>query len=133
MTKTLVLEAFSLIMFFGFSCNKEQPAGKWKDNIKLSQKKIEFDSSANTATVTTKFSGWWLNNIGFNGKMIDISYVKRTAKNFVIQKPEFKVERKDGKKIIISMSRNKSGSDRILTIGLQDGDYFDGIKVIQAK
>ena len=76
--------------------------------IKLSQKTIHFDSSADTAIVTTESSGWWLNNIDFNGKAVDIGDVKATAQEFVVEKPEFTVARKNE-------------------------DYFDGIKVTQAK
>src|SRR5690625_1193548 len=133
MTKSIVLQAFFLITLLSFSCYKNQPDGKWKDNIKLSQKTLHFDSSADTAIVTTESSGWWLNNIDFNGKAVDISDVKVTAQEFVVEKPEFTVARKNEKKIIISMNRNNSGSERILRVALQNGDYFDGIKVTQEK
>lgn len=133
MKQYITFKVFFLFILFSFSCNKEQPDGKWKDRIKLSVKTINFDSAASTATVTTQSKGWWLNHIGFNGEKVDISNIENTAQDFVVQKPEFTVERKDGTKIIISMSHNDSGSERVLTIGLQAGDYFDGIKATQAK
>ena len=128
MIKPFIFALFSLALF-GLSCRKN---GGYTDTIKLSQNSIDFDSSASRAVVTTQSRGWWLNNIDLNGKKVDLSDVDRTAQNFIVVRPEFTLERVNGKKIVITVSRNESGSERTLIIALQAGDYFDGIRITQS-
>lgn len=122
-----------LVGFCTISCKKNGIDGDWDDNIKLSQKIVNFDSEASSIIITTKSTNWWLNAISINGKNMDITNVEVGAKNFVVNTLDFQVERKDGNKITISLPKNNSKSERILQIGLQSGNYFDGIKIIQSK
>jgi len=64
---------------------------------------------------------------------MDITNIEVGAKNFVVNNLDFQIERKEGNKITISLTRNNSNSERILQIGLQNGNYFDGIKIVQSK
>lgn len=115
------------------SCKKNID-GKWDDNIKLSAKEISLESTQTSEVITTKSTSWWLNSISLDGKPADLSKVDKLSKNFLIKESEFEIERKDdGRKIIVSMSPNKTNSDRILIISLQNGDYFSGVKVTQKK
>lgn len=59
--------------------------------------------------------------------------MERSAQNFFIVQPDFKVERKDGNKMIINMNQNTTNADRALSIGHQNGNYFDGVKITQSK
>jgi hypothetical protein len=69
-----------------------------------------------------------------NNNSIDLTNVNKLSKNFVITSSDFQVERKeDGKKIIITLNQNNTNSERILVIGMQNGNYFDAVKLIQAK
>ncbi|MBB2954129.1 MULTISPECIES: hypothetical protein [Sphingobacterium] len=122
-----------LVGFCTISCKKNRIDGDWDDNIKLSQKIVNFDSEASSIIITTKSTNWWLNDISINGKSMDITNIEVGAKNFVVNNLDFQIERKEGNKITISLTRNNSNSERILQIGLQNGNYFDGIKIVQSK
>ncbi|OXA91667.1 fimbrial biogenesis chaperone [Flavobacterium hercynium] len=125
---TLLLMSFFLLI----SCTNQED-GKWDDNIKLSQKEVTFDSESNTVTISTKDGRWWLNQVAINQELIDISKVDAIAKDFTITNAEFQIERKEGKQIIITMNKNTTGADRRLIVGVQNGNYYDGIVVNQSK
>ncbi|KQN35207.1 hypothetical protein ASE92_11340 [Pedobacter sp. Leaf41] len=123
----------SVMILLLISCKKDQPIGKWKDNIKLSQKAATLNANLNSMTINTESTSWWLNNIMLNKVDVDLSTVKKTDKNFVVNHTDFRVERINGNTIVITMNRNITGFDRLLTIGLQNGNYFDGIAITQQK
>jgi hypothetical protein len=139
MKKIIIYGILALIGLFMNSCtkndNEENPIiGKWDDNIKLSQKTATINSNVNSITITTESTNWWLSGIYLNNNRIDLTSVDRLSKNFVIANPDFQVERKeDGKKIFITLNQNNTNSERILAISMQNGDYFDGVQIIQAK
>jgi hypothetical protein len=123
----------SVMILLIISCKKDQLIGNWKDNIKLSQKAVTLNANLNSITINTESTSWWLNNIMLNKVDVDLSTVKKTDKNFVVNSADFKVERINGNTIVITMNRNTTGFDRLLTIGLQNGNYFDGIEITQQK
>ena len=133
MKKSIFYLLLTATLFFTISCNKGREIGKWDDNIKLSQKTASFSSNNNSITVTTETTGWWLNGITFNKANVDLKSIERTAQHFVVVQPDFKVERKDGNKMIITLNQNTTNADRLLSIGLQNGDYFDGVTITQSK
>ncbi|WP_339626763.1 hypothetical protein [uncultured Maribacter sp.] len=121
-----------LILLLSYSCSNDE-IGKWDDNIKLSQKEFQFDSKQNSAIITTEGEGWWISEIySDKGQTYDFSDTDTTIKNFVIINPDFKLERKNATEISITMFENQTNSERTLKIGLQAGNYFDGIKIIQS-
>lgn len=124
----LLILGICFITFLSCSKNKE---GEWDDNIHLSKKQIEFNSSENLATITTGTSSWWLSGIELNGNQINLQQIERTSQNFIVENPEFKVKRINGNIIKIEVNANSTNIERTLIIRLQNGDYFDGIKVIQ--
>ena len=116
-----------------FSCSDEQD-GKWDDNIKLSTKTITMPASQSSFTVNTQSTNYWLSGISLDGNIADLSHIDHLSKNWVVETTEYEIERKeDGKKITITMNANTSGADRVLIISFQSGNYFDGIRVTQAK
>ncbi|MNG17932.1 hypothetical protein D3C84_1019530 [compost metagenome] len=119
------------------SCTKsenEYIIGIWDDNIKLSQKTATLNSDMNSITILTESTYWWLASISLDNNNIDLTNIDRHSKNFVITNSDFQIERKeDGKKIIITLNHNNTNTDRILIITLQNGDYFDYMKIIQTK
>ncbi|EIA07774.1 hypothetical protein [Flavobacterium frigoris] len=137
MKKIVIYGILALIGFFMNSCTKsenEEIIGKWDDNIKLSQKTATLNSNENSITITTESTFWWLGGISLNNKNIELADVEKLSKNFVIANSDFQVERKeDGKKIIITLKQNNTNSERILVVSMQNGDYFDGVRIIQAK
>lgn len=106
--------------------------GDWEDNIKLSQKEFQFNSLANMVRINTGGESWWISELFFkDGQTFDLSEIDTTAKNFVISEPQFTLERKNGKELIIELKENTTGAERKLTIGLQNGNYFDAITINQ--
>jgi len=129
MKKNIIL---ILIAIFNMSCSDSKD-GDWNDNIKLSQKELRFDSLENSAIITTEGDSWWISGIFFkDGQTFDLSNFDTTANNFTITESTFTLERKNGKEISIKLYENTTGSERILTVGLQAGNYFDGITIIQS-
>lgn len=115
------------------SCDSKDPIGKWDDNIKLSEKEVNVTAEANKVLITTKGTWWWIDEISVNGEHdFDVSDIDTSRENFLIEEDVFIIERRNVNEIHISISKNDSGSERILFIGLQAGDYFDGIWLKQA-
>jgi hypothetical protein len=133
MKKNLLLTLFGLLSLLLISCDNSNIDGKTGDEIELSQKTATFSSESNSITITTGREGWWLEAISLNNVLVDLSKVDKLSKNFIVTNSEFQVERKDGKTIIITMSKNTTNAERVLTIGLEAGDYFDGIGITQSK
>ena len=135
MKKIIIYGFFTLIWISIISCSTSgNDDGIWDDNIKLSQKTVTLNSNENSITITTESTYWWLNGILLNNNNVELTNVNTLSKNFVITNQDFEVERKeDGKKIIITLNQNNTNSERILMISMQNGDYFDRVKVIQAK
>ena len=137
MKKNIIYGILALIGFFMNSCTKsenEEIIGKWDDNIKLSQKTATLNSNENSITITTESTFWWLDGISLSNKNIELTDVEKLSKNFVLTNSDFQVERKeDGKKIIITLNQNNTNSERILVVSMQNGNYFDGVRITQAK
>ena len=129
MNKNIIL---LLITLLNLSCS-ESKDGDWDDNIKLSQKEFRFDSLENSATITTEGDSWWIYSIFFkDGETFDLSNIDTISENFTITESEFTLERIKGKEIVIKLFKNTTGSERTFTVGLQAGNYFDGITIIQS-
>jgi hypothetical protein len=120
-----------ILSVFLFSCSDSGEIGKWDDNIKLSQKEVQFTSAENSVVITTGQDGWWLLDVSLDGNT-DFEPSENSEGLFLLEENEFIVERRSPKEIYIEMSANSTGSERILQIGLQNGNYFDGIKITQA-
>ncbi len=125
----------SLISLF-FSCSdKEDPDGKWDDNIKLSTKSAEFSADADSITITTKGTGWWINYITVNSKTY--YYDNEDADlaglyNYSFQGDGVVVERRDTTRLFIKADANSSSTEKVITVSLEAGDYFDDVKITQA-
>ena len=132
---TKILFYFSILFTFIFtSCNNDdQQIGKWDDNIKLSQKIVNFDSNANNITITTQSKSWRIDAVAFNGTYLDLSNFNLNDQNLVIKNTQFSIERINGDKLKINLEKNDTDSERVLNIALHNGNYFDGIKVTQSK
>ena len=129
MKKGIVLFLTLLIIC---SCTDEKE-GDWDDNIKLSQKEFKFDAAENIALIKTQGDFWWISELFFrDGQSFDISDIDTKAKNFIITESDFTLERKNGKEIVITLLENNTNDERIFTVGLQAGNYFDGITIIQS-
>jgi hypothetical protein len=116
------------------SCSDtEGPIGIWDDNIKLSQKGVQFTAEKSSTLITTEGESWWIDGISLNGSSnLAIREIDTSAKNFVLDEAEFRIERKNGTEIHVEMTENMTGVERILIIGLSAGNYSDGIRISQS-
>ncbi len=130
----LKLIGIVIVLILNFSCsNSDTPDGIWDDNIKLSQKEARFTAENDSIVITTEGEWWWIHNISLNGESTyDLSGIDLSANNFIVDETEFKIERKNTTEIHIEMTKNQSGSERVLIIGLEAGDYFDRIIITQS-
>lgn len=137
MKKKLLMILFGMFSVLFVACSREEhvdpPIGRSEDNIKLSQKIANFSSESNSVTITTEYKGWWVNGFSLDKVRIDKGTVNLLAENFIFKNDVFEVEKKNGNTLIISMSKNTTGTGRILNIGLQSGNYFDNINITQSK
>ena len=65
-------------------------------------------------------------------KNYDLSGVNKTARTFVIERPEFRIERKDKTHVHIYMPENETNKEKVLTVYLQAGNCFDWIRITQS-
>jgi hypothetical protein len=134
-TKLKVIGIF-IILITSYSCsNSDEPdrlIGDWDDNIKLSQKEAILSTEKDSIVITTEGERWWIDGISLNGSIIDFGEINTNTANFVIDETEFRIERKNSTEIHIEMTKNQTESERVLIIGLQAGDYFDGIQITQS-
>ncbi len=115
------------------SCSESRLIGDWDDIIQLSQKKVEFTAARDSIIITTKGKWWWIYDVSLNGKHLNIEDINTTKEKFIINQKKIRIERKDTTEIHIEMTENTTKTERVLEIGLEAGDYFDYIRVIQAK
>lgn len=114
-----------------FSCSDSNQDGDWDDNIELSQKEVQFTASENSILITTKKEGWWISGVYLNGNS-NFEQTETADGRFLIIEDEFVVERTNSKELYIEMAENTTDSERILIIGLQNGNYFDGVRITQS-
>jgi len=119
-----------LILTVLFSCSDEKD-GDWDDNIELSQKQVEFTAAENSVVITTKGEGWWIIDVSLDGRT-DFEQTENSSGDFLMDENEFLIERRSPKELYIEMSANTTDSERKLLIGLQNGNYFDGVTITQS-
>lgn len=130
MKKLLYFLAFiSLLLSCSNSSDLDPEIGKKGDDIKLSSELAEFDFKADSLQITAKGTKWCINSVQID----DDNNINETNSlfHYSLIKKDFSVVRRDPHTIFIRVSENKSDVDRHLTIGLQSGNFFNSIKVIQ--
>ena len=118
------------------SCSdKKDPIGKWDDNIKLSTKNVEFGVMADSVLITTGGDWWWIAEISLD----DISYsyynnedINLESDSYTILEDSFVVERRDKNSLFIKLNENVTGNERVMTIVLEAGNYFDYVYIKQS-
>jgi hypothetical protein len=127
-TSGFYLMILSLIQFLPSCIIKE---GDWKDNIKLSAKTVEFQYQADSVIITSKGEWWWICDITVNENHFYGFGINPDSENYKIKQDCFIVERRDKHTLFIRLDENHSNVSRIVTVGLQAGDYFDRVKITQ--
>lgn len=125
----IIILIVSIISFY--SCTKDKE-GDWQDNIKLSTKSAEFSASGDSIIIKTGGNWWWISDIsvdstwyyGFKG--VDLQ-----ADSYSIKQDCFDVEHRDKNTLFIKVEANPKKLKRIISIGLQAGDYFDRVTIVQ--
>ena len=131
-TKLLFLLTVILVITF-FGCKKNPIIGQWSDIIQLSGKEFSFNSSGDSVLITANGKWWGVNCVSLDTNRINIYSSMTDACNFIYVDNDIRIESKNCNALFIKMNANNTYSDRILSIGLSAGDYFDGIKIVQKK
>jgi hypothetical protein len=116
-----------------YSCSERRAMdGDWDDCIKLSVKTVEFSPLADSVTVTTGGSWWWITDVAVNGNdFYGFTDVDLTADSYVIKQDCFIVERRDKNTLVIKVEANPLNEQRVISVGLEAGDYFDRVIITQ--
>lgn len=131
--KLMIYLSLMLMVATFFSCSLDRNDGDWDDNIQLSQRDAAFSAENDSILITTKGKWWWIGNVSLDGNQVEFDGTNSGNSEFIIETLDFKIERKNTTELHIAMKKNETGVARVLIIGLQAGNYFDGIKITQAK
>jgi hypothetical protein len=106
--------------------------GKWKDNIHLSTRTLNFSSAGDSAIVRTKGDWWWVSCISVDStNYYNFKDINLESDHYTIKDACFTVERRDKNTLFIKVDPNPGPVKRIITVGLEAGDYFDRVTVFQ--
>lgn len=127
----LILSIFAITA----CADKEEPIGKWSDNIKLSTKNVVFSATADSVSISTEGDWWWIEGITFD----DSTYmyygrddIDLESEMYTIQEEHFTVKRCDKNTLFVKFNENKTNKKREMRITLEAGDYFDYVNIEQA-
>ncbi|WP_430813158.1 hypothetical protein [Carboxylicivirga sp. RSCT41] len=123
------------LLLISCSVEKDEPIGKWKDNIHLSVKSVDLGADASSATITTKGEWWWISAIEINDNIYQYygsEEVDMEKSSYIIEEDAFTFERIESTTMIISLPKNTSGKVIHMSITLQAGNYFDYVNISQA-
>lgn len=115
-----------------YSCINILAIGKWDDNIHLSAREFTFNAQGDSAVIKTEGTSWWISDIA-----VDTTYyygftdVNMQADKYSIKKDCFVVEHRDRKTLFVKVNANPLNVKRVITIGLEAGDYFDRVTITQ--
>ncbi|MDR3272544.1 MAG: hypothetical protein LBT29_03560 [Flavobacteriaceae bacterium] len=132
MKKYLIILASVLFMF---SCDESSPVGLQDDTIKLSTKELSIGAEGGTAVVTSEGNHWALNWVYTNGAPIPPQDMVITTQNYEKIKFEsdwFTIFKENSQKLVFTISANKTGQQRGLSVGLMDANYGTYISLTQS-
>jgi hypothetical protein len=126
----LVLIAVTILILA--SCNKESD-GKWNDNIRLFSKTASFEADVDSVTISTEGTWWWVVDISVgDSTYYGFENINLESDNYTIQKGGIVVERRNSTTLFIQADANTTGTSRIISVGLEAGDYIDRVTITQA-
>jgi len=126
------LIALTLFIYSCSNSNNDRPIGQWDDIIKLSTKDVTFKSTSDSITITTEGDWWWIIGITVNNEHFAIpDNINLESDNYVIKQDCFTVEKKDNNTLYIELDENLTGTERIVVVELEAGDYFDRVIITQ--
>jgi hypothetical protein len=125
--KTILITILVLVTFY--SCKEK---GDWSDNIHLSGKKFTFNADGDSVLITTKGKGWWLTFAELDSTYTHIP-PNAAFCDYQFTDSSFQIIRKSCDTLIVKMNENNTSASRVLVVGLEDGDYFDGVQITQSS
>ncbi|GET23010.1 BACON domain-containing protein [Prolixibacter denitrificans] len=130
MAKAKILSLMTILIITLFACTK--PKGIWEDNIHLSTKSAEFNASGDSVTIKTGGDWWWISDVSVDSTWYyGFTSVDMQSDNYTIKEDCFTVERRDKNTLFIKVAANPNNVKRIITVGLEAGDYFDRVTITQ--
>jgi hypothetical protein len=130
MKRILYLNLFVILVITFYSCSDYK--GKWDDNIHLSVKTAEFSASGDSVIIKTGGSSWWISDVSVDTTYFyGFSGIDLLADNYIISKDCFVIEKRDKNTLFVKVEANPLNVKRIITVGFEDGDYFDRVTITQ--
>jgi len=124
--------AFWIVLITALYSCSDTKDGDWDDNIKLSTKAVEFSALSDSVTITTGGSWWWVTDVSVNAtNFYGFEGINLEAENYTIARDCFVVERRGKNTLFIKVEENPLTVPRIVTVGLEAGDYFDRVTITQ--
>jgi hypothetical protein len=130
--KNLLLFGTAVITLLFISCTENRQIGDWDDNIHLSQKTATFNAVGDSITITTGGSGWWITDITIDKLIYTVMpEIDIQSESYSVTKNGITAQRRNKNTLFIKADANTLITNRIINIGLEDEDYFDGITITQ--
>jgi len=130
MKRLLYLNILVIFTFSLSSCITRM--GGWDDNIHLSTRTVNFSSAGDSVIIKTKGTWWWVSDISVDSThFYNFKDINLESDQYIIKDACFIVERRDKNTLFIKVEANPLNVKRIVTVGLEAGDYFDRVTVNQ--
>lgn len=130
MKKIINFDLIIILIVAFYSCSK--PKGLWEDNIHLSTKNASFSSSGDSVIIKTGGDWWRISDVSVDRTWYyDFTGVDLQSDSYKIKQSCFEVERRDKNTLFIKVDANPNNIKRIITVGLEAGDYFDRVTINQ--
>ena len=130
MKKLITFFLLLILIVALYSCAK--PKGLWDDNIHLATKTAVFSASGDSVTIKTGGDWWWISDISVDDKWYsNFMGANVQANHDAIKQDCFEVEHRDKNTLFIKVTANPNNVKRIVTVGLEAGDYFDRVTITQ--
>jgi len=133
MKKIFSIIAVVIVVITLSSCKKIiEPVGQWSDNIKLSTRTANFNASGDSVIFKTGGSWWWVSDVSVDTTWYyGFAEVNVTANFYSVKRACFVVEHRDNNTLFVKVDANPFNKNRIITVGLEAGDYFDRVTITQ--
>ena len=123
---------FSLVFIIMILVSCIKPLGIWDDNIHLATKTAEFSALGDSVTIKTGGNWWWISDISVDGKWYyGFTGIDLQADSYSVKQDCFEVKRLDKNTLFIRVDANPINLKRIITVGVEAGDYFDRVTITQ--
>lgn len=114
------------------SCTTTKKDGDWDDNIKLSTHSAYLNASSDSITINTEGCWWWITDVSVDSlSFFNFTNINQESDYYTIKQNCFNIERRGKNKLFVKINTNMLNKPRIITIGLEAGDYFDRITITQ--